>query len=390
MKKLVKGKRGITLIALVITIIVLLILAGVSIAMLTGENGVIRKAQDAKERTINSTIAEQDQLNLILEGLNQDNEIETAKIEITERNSDNIKVKIDNSELKDYQFSLDGKKWSEPQELNEYTFKNLTEVIVDESNYKIKTGTKYTIYAKAKTNNDKEINCQPIETSTAVRVIGNPDYFEYEESEYEVTIMGLKEDTILPEKICSSKEELVENLNKIKMIPSYINGKPVAKINQNLLLQCVSKPIFLQKAKIYLIYKGEGDKNDIVMNGNNYDLETGQLDNMYYWREGLYNLYSVCGNLYDFQEIRGGEIEKFTFDYKILPAEIVIPPTVKEFIYGEIGDSEETPNMVNWVYDNDSPHFTILGKKNIKEIWCYGVFEDIILRKTGAKIEYID
>lgn len=39
-----KKQNGITLIALVITIIVLLILAGVSIAMLTGENGILNKA----------------------------------------------------------------------------------------------------------------------------------------------------------------------------------------------------------------------------------------------------------------------------------------------------------------------------------------------------------
>ena len=43
--------NGITLIALVITIIVLLILAGVSIAMLTGENGILTQAQKAKEET---------------------------------------------------------------------------------------------------------------------------------------------------------------------------------------------------------------------------------------------------------------------------------------------------------------------------------------------------
>ena len=39
-----KNIRGITLIALVITIIVLLILAGVTIATLTGENGLFRKS----------------------------------------------------------------------------------------------------------------------------------------------------------------------------------------------------------------------------------------------------------------------------------------------------------------------------------------------------------
>lgn len=38
-----KKQKGITLIALVITIIVLLILAGISIATLTGENGILRK-----------------------------------------------------------------------------------------------------------------------------------------------------------------------------------------------------------------------------------------------------------------------------------------------------------------------------------------------------------
>lgn len=42
-----KNQRGITLIALVITIIVLLILAGVSIAMLTGENGILSNSRKA-------------------------------------------------------------------------------------------------------------------------------------------------------------------------------------------------------------------------------------------------------------------------------------------------------------------------------------------------------
>ena len=46
-----KEERGITLIALVITIIVLLILAGVSIAMLTGDNGILTQAQRAKNET---------------------------------------------------------------------------------------------------------------------------------------------------------------------------------------------------------------------------------------------------------------------------------------------------------------------------------------------------
>lgn len=44
-----RNQKGITLIALVITIIVLLILAGVSIAMLTGDNGILTKASTSNE-----------------------------------------------------------------------------------------------------------------------------------------------------------------------------------------------------------------------------------------------------------------------------------------------------------------------------------------------------
>ena len=50
-KQKLKESKGITLIALVITIIVLLILAGVTIATLTGDNGILKKAGDAKTQT---------------------------------------------------------------------------------------------------------------------------------------------------------------------------------------------------------------------------------------------------------------------------------------------------------------------------------------------------
>ena len=46
-----KNNKGITLIALVVTIIVLLILAGVSIAMLSGENGILGNAKKARAQS---------------------------------------------------------------------------------------------------------------------------------------------------------------------------------------------------------------------------------------------------------------------------------------------------------------------------------------------------
>lgn len=60
---MLKNNKGITLIALVITIIVLLILAGVSIAMLTGDNGVLSRASSAK--VANAIGEAKDQISLI-------------------------------------------------------------------------------------------------------------------------------------------------------------------------------------------------------------------------------------------------------------------------------------------------------------------------------------
>ena len=61
-KRSLKEQKGITLIALVVTIVVLLILAGVSISMLSGENGIIRQAQEAKDKTKAEAIKERIQL----------------------------------------------------------------------------------------------------------------------------------------------------------------------------------------------------------------------------------------------------------------------------------------------------------------------------------------
>lgn len=49
---LLKNSKGITLIALVITIVVLLILASVSIAMLTGDNGILKKQMKQKKKQL--------------------------------------------------------------------------------------------------------------------------------------------------------------------------------------------------------------------------------------------------------------------------------------------------------------------------------------------------
>ena len=78
-----KEERGITLIALVITIIVLLILAGVTIATLTGDNGILTQTTKAKEQSEKAEIIEQIQLDIAdkqIENLGSINEDEFYEI----------------------------------------------------------------------------------------------------------------------------------------------------------------------------------------------------------------------------------------------------------------------------------------------------------------------
>lgn len=64
-----RNEKGITLVALVVTIIVLIILAGVSINLLVGQDGLISRAKLAKEQYENATLDEQNKLNELYERL---------------------------------------------------------------------------------------------------------------------------------------------------------------------------------------------------------------------------------------------------------------------------------------------------------------------------------
>ena len=114
LKERVKSKKGITLIALVITIIVLLILAGVTIATLTGDNGILTKAQSAKKVSTDAEIEEKIKLAVIASKINESNTVDT----------DVLTTELNN------QFGDDG--W-EKTEIDENTWK----ITVNGKSYKI-------------------------------------------------------------------------------------------------------------------------------------------------------------------------------------------------------------------------------------------------------------
>ena len=61
-----KQEKGITLVALVITVVILIILATVSINVVLGEGGLIQRAQQAKELTEQAVLGEQQELNVLM------------------------------------------------------------------------------------------------------------------------------------------------------------------------------------------------------------------------------------------------------------------------------------------------------------------------------------
>ena len=93
--------RGITLIALVVTIVVLLILAGVSISMLTGEKGIITQAKKSKEQTIIGE--EKDAIAIAYNGCkinNKQSQVTSEELETELRNNgENASVETDGNEL---------------------------------------------------------------------------------------------------------------------------------------------------------------------------------------------------------------------------------------------------------------------------------------------------
>ena len=81
-----KNAKGITLIALVVTIIVLIILAGVTINMLVGNNGLLIKVKDAKKTWEEATKEEEEELARLQNELNNEiNQIETIPIYTAEQ-----------------------------------------------------------------------------------------------------------------------------------------------------------------------------------------------------------------------------------------------------------------------------------------------------------------
>lgn len=106
-----KKEKGITLIALVVTIVILLILAGISISMLMGENGILNQAQSAKDKNKESgaiekvklaTMGNIDEKGLDIAALEEElNKVEGIETELKNLTIDSfpLQITVDNVKL---------------------------------------------------------------------------------------------------------------------------------------------------------------------------------------------------------------------------------------------------------------------------------------------------
>ena len=115
MKKIINNK-GITLVALVITIVILLVLAGIAISSLTGENGLFARAKQAKEKTVEGQLREEIVMaiqDIQAEELPKGNKVtlETLVDGQLESKLKDITAELEgneiNGEYKDYEYTID-------------------------------------------------------------------------------------------------------------------------------------------------------------------------------------------------------------------------------------------------------------------------------------------
>ena len=106
-----RREKGITLIALVITIIVLIVLAGIAISMTVGENGIFTKAKEAKRLQITAEAKEKigtDILDAQIEATQKDEKLQQSKVEEIIAKYGELQADGDTIKLKDngYEISL--------------------------------------------------------------------------------------------------------------------------------------------------------------------------------------------------------------------------------------------------------------------------------------------
>lgn len=343
---------AITLIALIITIIVLLILAGVTLTMLMGENGIIKKAQLAKEKTNEAQIEEEKNLKSLEDKINNYNSRENGVSEskyIKEfkpiiLSETNVNIKVSNSlengedsEVYGYLFLLDGKVVS-MQQNKEYVYLDLNK------------GQEYEISIIAV---DKQGNFK--KSSTIKHKVG------VEKIKTRYILVDIY-DHIYADSGCINELEVYNSNSKINY--AILNSYDSATKGKT---YYASRNIWniklLYDGKIEYSSNSEGSKTTSLFFYNNSG--NGTLPNTGYWARILLDLGS-------FQELENIRIA-------IGNSEKRIPKDISMYVLNEYVDgTEENSSYEKYISNRNSDGLLLINKKT---------FESIITEPTWFEIK---
>ena len=173
-------ERGITLIALVITIVILIILATVSINVVLGEGGLIQRAQEGKDLTEQARIDEEEELtgaeeyiNSVINERKDDNEEETPvqegiQVDEVTENSISITVNVP-KEVAKYCYYINGelKKTSTVTIIVDEEGNEISNALKDSYKFdSLKEETKYYINVEVFDNTEEKVYTYSTEVTT--------------------------------------------------------------------------------------------------------------------------------------------------------------------------------------------------------------------------------
>ena len=351
-----KKQKGITLIALIITIIVLLILAGVALNSIFGQGSLIGNAQNAVDE-YNKKVEEE---KLALEQYFKNNgDSESAKLQLVDKGESWIKVKVVDENYENYQFSIDNGEYVQSNAA-EYKFSNLEITKVTGIETIAEEGATHIIKAKATNKNTGEIEeLNTIQVATEVLVESEQvQYFKYEDNGEGITITELVPfiEIVTDTSNYSNWENFFNNLQETIIVPSYIEGKPVTKVSNKFIKQVANIDTFVELNNgIEYVYSSDGQlertkelsevKDTIEENGGRIRTTLMSVSG---GTEIKYNVISILENQISYNyitelitdvnlRIQNGIVKNGNVN-------LILPPTIKEIInitYSKLNNEEQ-------------------------------------------------
>lgn len=411
-------QSGITLVALAVTIVVLLILSGISIKLIFDNNGIIRQSKEAKNMYEEDQVNAESRMDELAKYIRtKTRDTGKDKLLVLEENEDNIKVKMIRDGTNKYQFSLDGINWSEKQSENEYIFKNLTKIVVNKDNYKSTTGTEYKVYSKVTDEYGDEAVYGPIDAKTVVVVEADSKYLEYEEIGGEIVITGILYNQDYQIDSVTNMENMLSSTEKI-LIPSYIEGKPVTRISDKLINEMTTT--LNEKDENVHVWATYNKEDKFYYINIKVDKETGAptLQMVYPSKTTKIDFYFLYGNSYKIvKDFTSSSDATMQGDFTIRSYELIVPPSVKEYVYNtNVSMIQQTNSLIenngnikyllnldigkekivfkdflnfNNVNRSEYVKLTFLGKNNLSSILNNSRLNKVIEESNNSEIEFI-